>query len=66
MADQTLVEDGNAEVSLYLRAIGYWYRHQETIHLKRKAVEVTTWRYMPPDTQACITWLKTHCPDRWR
>lgn len=60
----------SAEVShsLFRRAMGYDYEAQKVIR-DPKSKEYTTVPYtahMPPDTIACIFWLKNKQPDKWR
>lgn len=71
-------DKADAEVadSLYNRAIGYQYIEQEPIKLRKgkdehggiieevQIVEVT--KVMPPDTTACIFWLKNRQKEQWR
>jgi transcriptional regulator with XRE-family HTH domain len=52
--------------SLFQRARGY--SHKETIffHYKGDVVPVDTIKHYPPETVACIFWLKNRLPKDWR
>lgn len=66
LKDAKCVADDLVEASLFRRACGYSHRaikffcHEGTI----------TWQkyteHYPPDTTACIYWLKNRRPERWR
>lgn len=70
--------DGNVERSLYERALGYshpdtkarWVETSELID--GQVVKSGRWVYAeltkhyPPDTTACIFWLKNRQPEHWR
>lgn len=58
--------DERVENALYHRAIGY--QHPD-VHISNYLGEVTITqitKYYPPDTTACIFWLKNRNPDLWR
>jgi hypothetical protein len=58
--------DNRVEQSLYHRAVGY--SHPDT-HVSNYQGEVTLTpltKFYPPDTVACIFWLKNRRPDQWR
>jgi hypothetical protein len=75
------VADDRVERSLFQRAVGYTVQEKkrffgleatadkdgsnprEEMALQR---EQTTEKYFPPDTTACIFWLKNRRPDLWR
>ena len=61
-------EDGNVRRSLYQRAMGY--KHMDTKMFYDKDLgEVVAHEYVkhyPPDTTACIFWLKNRDPEQWR
>lgn len=59
--------DARVEQSLYRRALGY--SHDAVKILMTKAGDVYREAYVehyPPDTTACIFWLKNRQPDLWR
>lgn len=58
--------DAQVAHSLYLRALGY--AHPD-VHVSRYQGEVTVTeivKHYPPDTAACVFWLRNRCPDLWR
>lgn len=58
--------DAQVAHSLYLRALGY--SHPD-VHVSRYQGEVTVTevtRHYPPDTAACVFWLRNRRPDLWR
>ncbi len=62
-----LIADELVEASLYQRATGY--SHKAIKIFCTKGGEIVTERYIehyPPDTTACIFWLKNRQPDKWR
>lgn len=61
-------ELADAEVGqrLYQRAIGY---EHDAVHISNYQGEITVTpirKHYPPDTVACIFWLKNRRPDLWR
>lgn len=59
--------DARVEQSLYRRALGY--SHDAVKILMTKDGDVYREEYVehyPPDTTACIFWLKNRQPDQWR
>lgn len=64
------VADSEIQKKLFNRALGLTTK--ETKKLKRKidgkeVIEITeTEREIPPETTACIFWLKNRQPDQWR
>lgn len=64
--------DSAVEDSLYRRALGYTYSEKKTLvsaggngEQKPVKVEVVE-KTVPPDTTACIFWLKNRMPKVWR
>ncbi len=60
------VADSRVTVSLYQRACGY--SHPD-VHISNFQGEITVTpiiKYFPPDTTACIFWLKNRQPEEWR
>ena len=60
------VVDVEVENALYKRAIGYDYEEtteeQSEDGYKKRVIK----KHMPPDTTACIFWLKNRKPREWR
>jgi hypothetical protein len=57
--------------SLYQRAIGFHYTEQRAFRIRTgpneeriEVIEIE--RYVPPETGACVQWLKSHRPAEWR
>lgn len=64
--------DSKIEASLYQRALGYTVTEKKTIASTNKdggqqvaRVEIVE-KTIPPDTTACIFWLKNRAPGLWR
>ena len=55
--------DDQVEASLFKRALGYEY---ETTASTSRGEIYTIVKDVPPDTLACIFWLKNRRPERWR
>ncbi|KXA73485.1 terminase [Bordetella hinzii] len=64
-AGKTLAD---AEVAdrLYQRALGYTHAEDDIRVCDGVIVTTPTTRHYPPDTTACIFWLKNRRPDLWR
>ncbi len=60
------IADAKVLKSLYKRALGY--KHKDIIHAADKGVIITKdiMKHYPPDTTACIFWMKNRQPERWR
>lgn len=60
--------DARVEQSLYRRALGYSHDAVKIFHEKGEDVPVVVpyVEHYPPDTTACIFWLKNRQPDKWR
>ena len=58
--------DGAVERSLIQRALGYSHSEEKVFAYQGKAIVVSTKKHYPPDTAACIFWLKNRQPERWR
>lgn len=58
--------DERVERSLYERATGYSHPEDKAFNDGGKAMTVPTTKHYPPDTTACIFWLKNRQPDQWR
>src|SRR5690606_12258690 len=53
------------ERSLYQRAMGYSHEHDDIRVVDGKVVMPPTIKHYPPDTVACIFWLKHRRADLW-
>lgn len=58
--------DDRVERSLYHRANGYSFHALKIFQDKGTPVKVPYVEHLPPDTTACIFWLKNRRPDLWR
>lgn len=58
--------DEAVERSLYQRAMGYTHPSEEVFCAFGKVTRVKTVKHYPPDTTACIIWLKNRQPEKWR
>lgn len=58
----------DAEVAdrLYQRALGFSHKEDKILQHNGVPVIVPTVKHYPPDTIACIFWLKNRRPDLWR
>src|SRR5215218_6429731 len=58
--------DDRVERALYHRAIGYSHEVEKPMVVDKAVRIVTYTARMPPDTTACIFWLKNRNPEEWR
>ena len=58
--------DTKVERSLYERARGYSCPEDKVFCSNGDVTVVPTTKHYPPDTTACIFWLKNRKPDDWR
>jgi hypothetical protein len=58
--------DSKVEHSLYMRAVGYSHPEDDIRVIENQIVVTPTIKHYPPDTTACIFWLKNRRPDLWR
>lgn len=58
--------DNRVERSLYHRACGYSHPEDDIRVVSGEIVVTPTTKHYPPDTTACIFWLKNRKPDDWR
>lgn len=58
--------DGLVERSLAARAMGYTFDAVEIKVVEGRVVKVPVRKHVPPDTTACIFWLKNRRPEQWR
>ena len=60
------IPDERVERSLFHRAIGYEHDEVDIRVIDHQIVKTPIRKYYPPDTTACILWLKNRRPDLWR
>lgn len=60
------VADERVERSLYARANGYEHEEVDIRVVDKEIVQTPIRKYYPPDTTACIFWLKNRKPADWR
>lgn len=58
--------DERVERSLFAKATGYTYDTVKVFQYEGDPVIVPYREHVPPDTTACIFWLKNRRPDLWR
>lgn len=58
--------DERVKRSLYGRAIGYSHPEDDIKNVNGEIVITPTVKHYPPDTTACIFWLKNRLPDEFR
>lgn len=58
--------DHNVAKSLYQRALGYSHPSEEIKTINGQIIRVETIKHYPPDTTACIFWLKNRQRDKWK
>jgi hypothetical protein len=60
------VPDDRVERSLYHKAVGYTFESEKIFQHDGEIIRAKTIEHVPPDTTACIFWLKNRRPDQWR
>lgn len=60
------VADATVSESLYRRALGYSHKAVKIMSYEGQSFEHEYTEHYPPDTVACIFWLKNRRPDLWR
>jgi hypothetical protein len=63
MTDTT---DDICDSALFRRAIGCEYESTQSVDVGGKIVHVPIVVHIPPNIEACITWLTTRRPDKWK
>lgn len=58
--------DDRTERSLFHRANGYTFESEKVFQFRGQIVRAQTREHVPPDTTACIFWLKNRRPELWR
>jgi hypothetical protein len=65
LAGRTLA-DADVADRLWRRAIGYSHPAVRIFSHQGNALEVAYTEHYPPDTAACLFWLKSRQPEKWR
>lgn len=60
------IADSRVERALYQRAVGYSHEEDDIRVIEGKVVVTPTVKHYPPDTTACIFWLKNRMPEQYR
>lgn len=60
------VADDRVEQSLYHRAMGYSHEESDIRVINNQIVITPITKHYPPDTTACIFWLKNRRPEQYR
>ena len=66
LKDWKVEADARVERSLYERACGYSHPEDKIFNADGAPLIVPTIKHYPPDTVACIFWLKNRKPGEWR
>lgn len=60
------IADNRIERSLYAKANGYEHDEVDIRVIMNDIVKTPIRKFYPPDTTACIFWLKNRQPEKWR
>ena len=63
--DGRAIADGRVARSLYERAVGYQHTVERILFHRGEEKRITSTVQHPPDTQACIFWLRNRQRDLW-
>ena len=63
--DGRAIADGRVARSLYERAVGYRHTVERVLFHRGEEKRITSTVQHPPDTQACIFWLRNRCRENW-
>lgn len=63
--DGRAIADGRVARSLYERAVGYQHTVERILFHRGEEKRITSTVQHPPDTQACIFWLRNRCRSGW-
>lgn len=63
--DGRAIADGRVARSLYERAVGYRQPVDRIVVVRGEAKAINVTVQHPPDTQACIFWLRNRCRPNW-
>lgn len=66
LKDGKAMSDAQVEKSLFKRATGYSHPEEKVFCSEGQIIKENTVKYYPPDTTACIFWLKNRRPKEWR
>lgn len=66
LKDGKEVADANVGARLYERALGYSHPEDKIFICDGEPLVVPTVKHYPPDTTACIFWLKNRRSQNWR
>lgn len=66
LKDAKAVADNRVERSLYQKAVGYTFESEKIFQNDGEVIRAATVEHIPPDTTACIFWLKNRRPQLWR
>lgn len=66
LKDGKAYTDSRVEFSLYQRAVGFSHPEEKIFNFQGEVIRVPTTKHYPPDTTACIFWLKNRKPTQWR
>lgn len=58
--------DTRVEKSLYHRAVGYTFESEKIFQFQGEVIRAPVKEHVPPDTTACIFWLKNRRKEQWR
>lgn len=58
--------DDRVEHSLYAKATGYTFESEKIFQFQGQVVRASCIEHVPPDTTACIFWLKNRRPETYR
>jgi hypothetical protein len=61
-----LLSDAEVSNKLYHRALGYSHEDVDIRVVAGEIVKTSLIKHYPPDTTACIFWLKNRQPEKWR
>jgi hypothetical protein len=61
-----ILADANVAHSLYQKAIGYSCKETHVSNYQGEITKTEINKQYPPDTTACIFWLKNRQPEKWR
>ena len=60
------IADDRVERSLFARASGYEHEEVDIRVVMNEIIQTPIRKFYPPDTTACIFWLKNRRPEEWR
>lgn len=58
--------DDRVQASLYHKAIGYTFDSEKVFQFQGEIIRAKTVEHVPPDTTACMFWLKNRKSSEWR